>query len=127
MTIMQRDEQTQQALSLLKSSGKLYAIAEIKHKPFHFTANDVLVAPRMNELELGDVIELDRVRELGSENYILQGNPYVHPSYFSIKATVIEHPYAPVNVTERKKKAGKTVRVHRSGHTLLRVSDISIV
>lgn len=125
---MHRDETTDKALSLLKTQGKkLYAIAEIKNKPFYFAVNDVLIAPRMKELELGDVIELDRVREIGSPDYVLQGNPYVHPSFYSIKLTVMEHPYSAENVTERKKKAGKSIKVHRSGHTLLKVSDISVL
>ncbi|KAJ3132628.1 hypothetical protein HK100_005182 [Physocladia obscura] len=84
--------QTKTQLALLRGQNYLRAIVELKQRPYFVALNDVIITMRMNDLELGDVIELDRVREISSEDYILQGNPYVHPSYFKVKAVVIEHP-----------------------------------
>jgi ribosomal protein L21 len=81
----------------------------------------------MNDLNLGDVITLDRVREIGSEDYIIQGNPYVYPDFFTIKATVIEHPVGREIVRHHWKKRGYvTKHVNRNHHTALRITDISI-
>jgi ribosomal protein L21 len=122
-----RDESTSNALRLLENEKRLYAIAEIKERPFYITSGDVIRANRMNELKIGDVIKLDRVTELGGKDHVIKGNPYVHPSYFTVEAVVIEHVYEEENVTEKRKKRGKnTVRSHRNARTMLRVRDIKI-
>ncbi|KAJ3098622.1 hypothetical protein HDU97_003887 [Phlyctochytrium planicorne] len=82
---------------------------------------------RMNDLNIGDIISLDRVREISTEDYILQGHPYVYPGYFNIKATVIEHPVSGEIVRHHWKKRGhQPIRVNRNHHTALRITEISI-
>lgn len=45
----------------------------------------------MKDVKVGDVLKLDKVRELGSKDYSLKGTPYVPEHIFDINATVIEH------------------------------------
>ncbi|KAJ3064209.1 hypothetical protein HDU98_012354 [Podochytrium sp. JEL0797] len=118
---------TKTQLTHLRAQTTLSAIVEIKQRPYFVAVNDVIVTMRMNDLQLGDVIELDRVREIGSEDYLLQGNPYVHPGFFTVKAVVIEHPVSQEIVRHHWKKRGhQPVHVNRNHHTALRVSEISI-
>ncbi|KAL2917223.1 hypothetical protein HK105_203288 [Polyrhizophydium stewartii] len=120
-------KKTIEALDLLRSQTKFHAIVEIKNRPYHVSKNDIIVTPYMKDLALGEVIELDRVREIGSPDYVLQGNPYVHPSYFQIRATVIEHPRSAEIVRKHWKRSGDTKTVRNANyHTLLRVSHIDI-
>lgn len=71
--------------------GPLYAIVEIKGKPFYIAPNDILMPHRLSGLSPGDSLSLDRVREIGSQTHILKGNPYIHPDYYSIRANVLDH------------------------------------
>ncbi|KAJ3019066.1 UNVERIFIED_CONTAM: Adaptor for signal transduction [Siphonaria sp. JEL0065] len=118
---------TKDQLNTLRSQKSFSAIVEVKQRPYFVALNDVIVTMRMNDLKLGDVISLDRVREIGTEEFILQGNPYVHPNYFSVKAVVIEHPVSQEIVRHHWKKRGhQPVHVNRNHHTALRVCEISI-
>ncbi|KAI9352061.1 ribosomal protein L21-like protein, partial [Obelidium mucronatum] len=118
---------TKDQLNIFRSQKSFSAIIELKQRPYFVALNDVIVTMRMNDLKLGDVITLDRVREIGSEEFILQGNPYVHPSYFTVKAVVIEHPVSEEIVRHHWKKRGhQPVHVNRNHHTALRVCEISI-
>lgn len=112
---------------MLKAQDKYYAIVEIKGRPYYVTTSDVVITMRMNELQLGDVISLDRVRELGSEDYILKGNPYIKPDYFTVTATVIEHPVSKdiTRIHHKRRGRDKTV-VNKNHHTALRISEIKI-
>ncbi|KAJ3189282.1 hypothetical protein HDU85_002910 [Gaertneriomyces sp. JEL0708] len=119
--------ETKHALNLLRNQNRYYAIVEVKNRPYHVNQHDIIIAPKIKDLSLGDVIILDRVREIGSTDYMLQGNPYVDPSYFTIKATVIEHPVSRevVRVKTNRRAPNKTV-VNHTHHTALRVSSIEI-
>ncbi|KAJ3393893.1 hypothetical protein HDU84_000856 [Entophlyctis sp. JEL0112] len=118
---------TKDRLAMLRAQRDLRAIVEIKQRPYFVAVNDVIITMRMNDLSLGDVIVLDRVREISSEDYILQGHPYVFPSFFTIKAVVVEHPVSAEIVRHHWKKRGhQPVHVNRNHHTALRISEISI-
>ncbi|KAI8917366.1 ribosomal protein L21-like protein [Entophlyctis helioformis] len=112
----------------MHNQTKYAAIVEIKNRPYHVAKNDVIVAPRMNDLRLGDVIELDRVREISSPDYVLQGNPYVDPRYFRIRASVVEHAKSKEIVRKHTKRSGDSKTVsNANSHTLLRICEMDIV
>ncbi len=120
------NDDTVKALKILKGE-KLYGIVEIKQQPYYVQVGDVMVLPRMNDLNVGDVISLDRISEIGSSSCVLKGNPFVHPNFFKADAVVISHEFSQINKTERKKKRGQnTIREARNAHTLLRVSSLNI-
>jgi ribosomal protein L21 len=119
---------TKEALSRLHNQPRHYAIVEVTESPHYVTVGDTIVSLRRNDLNLGDKIILDRIREVGSKDYILQGNPYVRPEYVRVTGTVIGHPESATFVTERKRRRqDKTVREHTVPYTLIRVSDIQIL
>ncbi|KAJ3091651.1 hypothetical protein HK102_013905 [Quaeritorhiza haematococci] len=120
-------KETRDALNLLRQQQQYYAILEIKGRPYYVTPNDVVITMRMKDLALGDVLVLDRIREIGSADYILKGNPYVHPSFFTLKAVVIEHPVSAEIVVEKKKRRGSNkVVTNQNHHTALRIVSIEI-
>ncbi|KAJ2999291.1 hypothetical protein HDV02_003224 [Globomyces sp. JEL0801] len=115
------------ALQSLANSKSFYAIAEIKSKPFHVAVSDIIITMRMNDLAIGDVIQLDRVREIGSEKGSLVGNPYILPAYFNMKAVVLEHTQAkPITRRHWKVSGDDKYVTNQSHHTVLRIVDISI-
>ncbi|KAF9319819.1 hypothetical protein BG006_002916 [Podila minutissima] len=115
-------------INLLRNQLRYYAVAEIKNRPYLITKNDIIVLDRLKDVKLGDVIELNQIKELGSKDYSIQGQPYVSPEYFSIKATVIEQPKGKMIETFKKKRRKHFQRRYQFKplHTLLRVSELEV-
>ena len=119
--------QTAQCLKTLGQQTHFSAIVEIKNKPFHVAKNDVIVAPRIKDLAIGDVISLDRTREINTPDWTLRGHPYILPDYYTIQAVVIEHAQSRDILRHFKKRSGNDKHtIHHTNHTLLRISDIMI-
>ncbi|KAG0005233.1 hypothetical protein BGZ80_004749 [Entomortierella chlamydospora] len=115
-------------VNLLRDQLRYYAVAEIKNRPYLITKNDIIVLDRLKDVQLGDVIELNQIKELGSKDYAIQGKPYVSPEYYSIKATVIEQPKGKIVETFKKKRRKHFQRRYHMKplHTLLRVSELEV-
>ncbi|KAJ3300932.1 Alpha subunit of the F1 sector of mitochondrial F1F0 ATP synthase [Kappamyces sp. JEL0829] len=103
-----RSQTTQETLARLAPETKLFATVELKSMPFQVSKNDVIVTQKMNDLALGDVISLDRVREIGSAEWVLTGNPYIQADYYDIQAVCIEHTQAAPITRKHWKKSGDT-------------------
>ncbi|KAF9914383.1 hypothetical protein BX616_008418 [Lobosporangium transversale] len=116
------------SINLLRNQLRYYAVAEIKNRPYLITKNDIIVLDRLKDVSLGDVIELNQIKELGSKDYAIKGQPYVSPEYYSIKATVIEQPKGKMVETFKKKRRKHFQRRYhiKPLHTLLRVSELEV-
>ncbi|KAI9503721.1 hypothetical protein GGI25_006472 [Coemansia spiralis] len=119
---------TAELISRLRDQQKYYATVVIKGRPFTVTQNDIVVMDRIKELELGDSLALTQVTELGSRDYTIKGQPFVDPSLYSIKATVIEHPDGKLfTVTKKRRRtAHQKTTYHRNHYTMLRISLVDI-
>lgn len=118
--------------NLLKSISeeypRLYAKINIYNFPFTVSRQDRIIMHRLKDVKIGDVIKLDRIREIGSPNFTIKGNPWINPEYFSIEACVIEQGRgAKVNAKEPKKRKGhqKNSTIKPLTTTLL-IKDIKI-
>lgn len=121
-----RSEQTQQALNNLKSKP-LQLIVDINSRPFHVSRNDIIQSHSRLPLALGDVISLTRVREIASPDHVLQGAPYIDPSYFDVQATVVEIVRSKAVTETRHKRSGRArTRTDSHVHTVLRISKVEI-
>lgn len=63
---------TPTALELLKSQPSHYIIASLVGRTFLLHPRDVLTVPRIRDVQVGDVLELDRIHEVGSRDYTLR-------------------------------------------------------
>ncbi|KAF9992461.1 hypothetical protein BGZ65_012212, partial [Modicella reniformis] len=115
-------------VNLLRNQLRYYAVAEIKNRPYLITKNDIIVLDRLKDVKLGDVIELNQIKELGSKDYTIKGQPYISPEYYSIKATVIEQPKGKIIETFKKKRRKHFQRRYQIKplHTLLRVCELEV-
>ncbi|KAK9763963.1 hypothetical protein K7432_008937 [Basidiobolus ranarum] len=120
--------ETIKAVNTLRDQLRYYAIAEIAGRPFLVTKNDVVVVDHMKEVELGDVLKLNRIRELGSKDYTIQGKPYVASDFYSVRATVIEQPKGKqIEIIKKKRRKGYQRRLtHRQPYTVLRISEVEV-
>lgn len=104
-----------------------YAIVEVKNRPYHIYPNNIIVTGRQSRLTPGDIIALDRVREIGCRDYILKGNPYIHPSYFRITGCVLSGIVSQdISTTLKRRRTTDRVVVHRNKYTAIRIQGIEI-
>lgn len=119
---------TRQLTKMARQYPNIYAKLNIMNFPFTVSRHDQIVMHRMKDVQVGDTVRLDRVRELGSPDYTIQGRPWVSPRFFEIHATVMEHGRG-AKVTAKTPKQRKGHRRHvtiKPLTTTLRIQDIKI-
>ncbi|KAI9249937.1 ribosomal protein L21-like protein [Helicostylum pulchrum] len=123
------EQDTVTSVQKLREQLRYYAVAEIAGRPFLITKNDKVIVNRLNDVKIGDVIKLDKVRELGSKDYTLKGSPYVPENVFDINATVIEHTKSKLIqiVKKKRRKNYKRTIEHKQTHTVLRISNVDVL
>lgn len=117
------------ALSSLRSSyPNLYARINLHNMPFTIRPRDYIWTHRMKDTMPGDIIMLDRIRELGSKDATLRGKPWIKDNRVMITATVLEHSRGTkVKVPEHRQRKGRRPKLTIKPHTtLLRIRDIVI-
>ena len=61
-----------EALRLLRSQPNPYAVASITGRTFVLSQSDLVTVPHLKGVQVGDVLELDLVHEVGSRDYTLR-------------------------------------------------------
>ncbi|KAI9219132.1 ribosomal protein L21-like protein [Blastocladiella britannica] len=114
---------------LAATTSPLYALLEVKGRPYHVTRGDLLTIPKLKGVPLGAELALDKVREIGSREISLRGAPYVAPGLASVKAVVIEHWLSDKRQTvkTKRRKGYKRTYGHRQHLTSLRVTEVGVV
>ncbi|KZP21047.1 hypothetical protein FIBSPDRAFT_860955 [Athelia psychrophila] len=119
---------TASALDLIRSQPSQYVVATVAGRKYLLSPRDVLTVPKLNDVNVGDVIALSDIHELGSREYTLRGNPVISPEKVRVDATVIEHTKGAQEVViKRKRRKGyyKTIR-NKHPFTRLRIGNIEI-
>ncbi|GAC97855.1 hypothetical protein PHSY_005443 [Pseudozyma hubeiensis SY62] len=86
-----------QALSLLKSQPSHYAIASITGRTYLVSKGDLVTVPRLKDVQVGDVLLLDKVHEIGSRDYTLRAQDTLNTR--RISTSVDLPPSSPTTVT----------------------------
>ena len=121
-------EATIAALESLRSQLNCYAVTEIVGRHYLITKNDLIVTNRLGDVDLGDIVQLNRVKELGSKDFTIKGDPYVSNDYYHITATVVEQPKGPFTEIIKKKKRNRRKKriTHKQTYTVLRVREVEV-
>ncbi|PJF20057.1 Aconitate hydratase [Paramicrosporidium saccamoebae] len=106
----------------------VYAKLLIHNFPFSVVRTDFIVTHRMPDVQVGDVITLDEVREVGSARYKLRGLPLLPGGAVKVTATVMEHSNGLKQRarTRKQRKGRRAMRTIKPRTTTLRVQDIVI-
>ncbi|KAJ9476020.1 54S ribosomal protein L49, mitochondrial [Pseudozyma hubeiensis] len=80
------------ALSLLKSQPSHYAIASITGRTYLVSKGDLVTVPRLKDVQVGDVLLLDKVHEIGSRDYTLRAQDTLNTRRIS---TSVDLPSSP--------------------------------
>jgi large subunit ribosomal protein L21 len=89
---------------------------------------DILTVPRLRGVNVGDVLALNQIHELGSREYTLRGNPLIPPNTVNVVATVLEHTKGSMEfIFKKKRRKGyqKTIQ-HKQPYTRVRIGPIDI-
>ncbi|CAD6885833.1 unnamed protein product [Tilletia controversa] len=70
---------TSQALAALRTQPQHYVIASLVGRAFLLSLSDVVTLPRLKDVRVGDVLELERVHEIGSQDYTLRAQDPISP------------------------------------------------
>ena len=116
-------------LSLIRSQPSQYVVASVAGRKYLLAPRDLLTVPRLNDVKVGDVLELSEIHEIGSREYTLRGNPTIPPEKVKVEATVVEHTKGKMEVIFKKKKRKGYQRTitHKQTYTRLRIGSIDVV
>ncbi|KAG9302745.1 hypothetical protein G9A89_009522 [Geosiphon pyriformis] len=119
---------TKELVERLRNQLRYYAVVEICGRAFLVTAGDLVITNRLKDVNLGDVMKLNRVRELGSKDFTIKGQPLISERFCSIKARVVEQPRGPQILTIKKKKGNPRTRHirHKQFYTVLRICEVEM-
>ncbi|KAG7443561.1 uncharacterized protein BT62DRAFT_921762 [Guyanagaster necrorhizus] len=119
---------TSTALELIRSQPSQYVVASVVGTKYLLSPRDVLTIPRLRDVNVGDVLALDEIHEIGSREYTLRGNPTIPASCIKIEATVVEHTKGKMEFIFKKKrrKGYQKTKKHKQTYTRLRIGDIHI-
>lgn len=113
----------QTALQRLQTTTRLYALVELKGVPYHITQNDLVTTSKMG-LPLGTELRLDKIRELGSHEVTLRGDPYVEN--VDIRAIVVENWQSDMKYKQKIKGAHRHQPKRGSRHHLTTIQVTQI-
>lgn len=121
-------DSTTAALDLIRSQPSHYVIATFAGRKYLIAPRDLLTVPRLRDVNVGDIVTLDQIHELGSREYTIRGNPVISPERVKVQATVVEHTKGNMEfIFKKKRRKGyqKTV-THKQPYTRLRIGNIDI-
>ncbi len=117
------------ALALIRSQPSRYVVAAVAGRKYLLAPRDLLTVPRLKDVQVGDVLSLSEIHEIGSREYTLRGSPTLPPGQVQVAATVVEHTKGNMEVIFKKKRRKgyqKTI-THKQTYTRLRIGAIDIV
>jgi large subunit ribosomal protein L21 len=119
---------TSDALAILRTQPSHYVVASVAGKKYLLAPRDLLTVPRLRDVNVGDVLRLNAVHEVGSREYTLRGAPDLPTDTVSVSATVVEHTKGALErITKFKRRKGyKKVILHKQPYTRLRIGNIEL-
>jgi len=103
-------------------------VATLVGKKYLLAPRDLLTVPRLRDVQVGDVLSLNEIHELGSREFTLRGNPTIPTGSVKVEATVIEHTKGRMEFIFKKKrrKGYQKTKHHKQTYTRLRIGGIEV-
>jgi len=117
-----------QAVSLIRSEPSQYVVAAFLGRRYILSPRDILVVPRIHDVSVGDVVELDAIHEVGSRQYTLRGGPALPQDILRVHAVVMEHTKGALQKIEKfkRRKGYRRLLDHKQPFTRLRIGPIEL-
>lgn len=117
---------TSAALSIIRTQPSQYIVTSLGGRKYILTPRDLLTVPHLKDVKVGDVLALKDIREVGSRDYTLRGDPLIPHGRVKVEATVVEHTKGAMEVVFKKKRRKgyqKTIK-NKHPYTRLRIGPI---
>ncbi|KAH9924722.1 ribosomal protein L21-like protein [Fomitopsis serialis] len=127
--VAQMPATTPHALSLIRSQPAQYVVASVAGRKYLLAPRDLLTVPRLKDVQVGDILALSQIHEVGSREFTMRGSPTIPQEKVKVEATVVEHTKGKMEVIFKKKRRKgyqKTIK-HKQTYTRLRIGPIDIV
>ena len=104
----------------------VYAKLLINNTPFTVHRADLIITHRLKGTNVGDVLSLKVMREIGSKDYRLAGTPLLPRGIAEVRATVVEHTVGAKKRAKmrRQRKGRRPLKTIKPAVTVIRVQDI---
>lgn len=118
----------EQVSDLIRTEPSQYVVAAFLGRRYILSPRDLLTVPRMRDVALGDVIELNAIQEVGSRQYTLRGDPTLPQDVVHVQAVVVEHTKGALQKIEKfkRRKGYKRLLDHKQPFTRLRIGPIEL-
>lgn len=117
---------TSAALGIIRSQPSQYIVASLVGRKYILSPRDLLTVPHLKDANVGDVLALRDIHEVGSRDYTLRGDPLIPHGRVKVEATVVEHTKGAMEVVFKKKRRKgyqKTIK-NKHPYTRLRIGPI---
>jgi len=117
---------TELAFELIRTEPSQYVVAAFLGRRYILSPRDILTVPRMRDVSVGDVIELNAIQEVGSREYTIRGDPTLPQGAVRVKAVVMEHTKGALQKIEKfkRRKGYRRLLDHKQPFTRLRIGSI---
>ena len=118
-----------EALNQLCADGPRYYVkATIKNRTFTLTKGDTVLMHRLKGPQVGDLLRLTQLNEIGSKHFTLKGHPYLSTERIVVRVRVMEHGRgSKVAAKEGKQRKGRRKKVTiKPLMTRLKVVEIAL-
>jgi large subunit ribosomal protein L21 len=113
----------------LKYEHNLYASLKIHNSNYLVTKGDLVNLPFcMHTAQIGDVIQLNNIKTIGSRNFTYHSHKSIDPTLVTISAVVVEKTKKPMTIKEVTKRRNRHTKHTLSKHdlTVLRINELKI-
>lgn len=106
----------------------VYAKLLVESFPFSVVRTDLIITHRIPSVQVGDILVLDEICEVGSTDYKLCGLPLLPKGAVKVTATVMEHGHGKkIRARMRRQRKGRRpMKTIKPRTTTLRIQDIII-
>ncbi|KAF8315356.1 hypothetical protein DL93DRAFT_2079092 [Clavulina sp. PMI_390] len=119
---------TAQAIDLIRSEPSQYVVAVFLGRRYILSPRDLLTVPRIRDVSVGDILNLNAIQEVGSRQYTLRGDPVLPKDTVRVTAVVVEHTKGALQKIEKFKRRKGYHRSldHKQTYTKLRIGPIHL-
>mmetsp|Transcript_16072 Transcript_16072/g.35607 ORF Transcript_16072/g.35607 Transcript_16072/m.35607 type:complete len:191 (-) Transcript_16072:105-677(-) len=118
-------EETDEAVDVTNSNN-LFAVVDFSGSQYKVSQDDVIVADKMDHIDIGTIISLDKVLLVGSKSATLLGRPLVPGATVMAVVEEMARDKKVMTLKYRRRKNSKRLQGFRREITILRIMEISL-
>eukprot|EP01036_Dinobryon_divergens_P023287 gene23287-31615_t len=123
---LSENEEQHEVDTTIHSNRNIFSVVKFSGTQFKVTLDDVIVADKIEGIDIGDDIHVDEVLLVGSLSATLVGRPFVEGAKVTFSVEEITKDKKVIAFKMRRRKNSKRTKGFRRDVTILRVKDITL-